>query len=184
MTGSGLNASRYSILPGHALSEDESGNVVPADTTHVAFAVAVTGAPPNGRVSYTMEGIVTRSDWTLITGLPRLSVGTTYYATSNGRLAKTGNQPIGVARNATDLRVNIGAVQPSFSQVHTVRGMPASSLGEVGDMAYDSTLGRWFGPKDAGGWPPPRYMITPILSPAHTPILAHSNQDGRWNIVS
>ena len=185
MTGSGRNAGRTALLAGHALAENEAGDVYAADDGNPAFAVATAGASPGGLVPFSDEGIVSRKDWSGITGMPRLQTGQAYFVAMGGRLAKTGQQQIGVARSATDLRVGISALTPSVSQIHPVQGDPPSALGAVGDFAYDSNLSRWFGPKTSVGWGSPSHLIQPVNTRPlgnGEPVIGIPNTLGGWTV--
>jgi hypothetical protein len=158
VTGSGQNQSRYQILAGHALFETETGDVRLADLDHPAFAVAVVGAKQGGTVPWITDGILTLKNWTQIAGMPKLVAGQAYYVGLHGCLSKTGTQQIGIARNGTDLRVNIGSLQKTYSQLFQVTGLPDSTLGTDGDSAVDYVAGRYW-TKVAGVWNGPWWLM-------------------------
>lgn len=152
MTGSARNIGSTSILPGSPLAEDAAGNVMLTDgVTLPAFAVATDGAPPNGIVSYTTEGILTLNDWSQIVGSRTLKPGQAYFVGSKGKISASGQQQVGVARSGSDLRVSIQAFVPAVSTFWPVTTDPASHIGDVNDFAMD--LGRnaiWH--KTTAGW--------------------------------
>jgi hypothetical protein len=170
MTGSARNNGRFGIVIGQPVAEDESGNLLPADANHLAFAVATVGGPPGANVGYTTDGIVTRTDWTMVAGTQSLVPGKPYFVSGAGRISRTGKQQVGVPRSRQDLRVAIATAPLLVSQLHPVTGEPPPGLGEIGDFAYDPFLARWYGPKSSLGWGAPTLMVKPLGAIGHWPV--------------
>jgi hypothetical protein len=180
MSGSSQNSSGQSIVIGMALSETPTGSVVLADSDNPAFSLATDGAPPRGTVSWTDSGTITRQNWAAVTGTASLLPGQAYFVRVNGQIATTGSQQIGRAVNATTLRVSIGDPQPSFSQIWPTSGRPASSVGNVGDIAVDQWLGGMW-TKGPAGWSEVGRMMKPIGAIQNLPVnIVPSGQIGGW----
>lgn len=135
MTGSAKCKSP--IVQGSPIYLDANGFAGLATNDFTAFAVATDGAPPGGIVTYSTDGIIERSDWTLITGKKLLKQGKAYFLSGTGKLATSGNQQIGIAKSKTILTIAIlQFVEPKI-EIHTFRGKPPASLGKVGDLLID-----------------------------------------------
>jgi len=182
MIGSGKNIGRTNLVIGQPLAEDVAGNVMPADTNSTAFAICIRGSPAGGTVAFSDSGIVSRADWSIVAGTSKLVPGSAYYVSAGGKLALSGHQQVGVARNGTDLRVSISQVQSAYSQMHLVQGAPATALGVNGDTAFDSSLGRLYA-KIAGRWTGPFYAMMPASPPNQVPFRATATVTG-WQPCS
>src|SRR6185295_14217185 len=110
MTGSGKNATLGNILTGQPLSLTKTGDVVLADSSHVAFAIATLGGATTDIVSWQTDEFVTRLDWTPIAGTRFLTPNQRYFLSGTGRMSLTGSQQVGVAKSKTDLRVDVQGV--------------------------------------------------------------------------
>lgn len=133
MTGS-AKVLRNSIIQGSPIYLDANGFAGLATNDFTAFAVATDSAPPGGIVTYSTDGTVERSDWTLITGKKSLNQGKAYFLSGTGKLAAAGNQQIGVAKSKTVLNILILQSSEPVTQVHTFRGQPPANLGKIGDL--------------------------------------------------
>lgn len=135
MTGSAK--CKASIVQGSPIYLDANGFAGLATDDFTAFAVATDGAPPGGIITYSTDGSVERSDWTLLTGKKSLKQRQPYFLSGTGRLATSGHQQIGVAKSRTVLNIAILQFVEPKVEIHTFRGKPPASLGKVGDLLID-----------------------------------------------
>ncbi len=179
MTGSGINLSGATLLPGMAVAEDENGNLKFPDSITPAMAVITIGAGPKGIVNWTTDGVISLTDWTSAAGTRNLAKGSSYFVGVNGRLLGTGTQQVGVARSGTDLRVSIQPIQVVSSKFWPVNGSPPPGLGDIGDVAYDVTRAVLYGPKRNTGWQDAAYLLH-IDMPGNAPVQAYGTLGGLW----
>ena len=171
MTGSRRNASKAALLSGMAITDSTAGFVTAATTDSPAFAIATSNAAPGMTVQWSDDGTVTRKDWNAIAGVPQLQAGQTYYVGPGGRLATSGQQPIGTAINPTTLRISIGQVDTSsdYSRIIPVNGPPSPSSARDGDISFDVVNGSFY-VKQGGQWQGPWKAPKSISSVPDAPI--------------
>jgi len=162
------------IVIGSPIYLDANGFAGLATDNFTAFAVATDGSPVGGIVTYSTDGEVERSDWRMIAGTKFLSLGQYYFLSGTGKLTTSGQQQIGVAKSKTVLSISILQPAESVVQVFTVKGKPNTSLGKIGDIAFDTTaLNMWL--KDTYGW---LYRGSLVFSDSSKPLMLIKNVYG------
>jgi len=165
MPSSAINVDPMPICTGCAvaLDGDTVRLAVPGKATHIATA----GAVQRGVVAIEHLGIVDLNDWRMSTGSSLLSIGSTYYVTTGGKLTTTTtSQPIGVAVSQQQLLLRFSEPTTSVTPTPTPTPSPSSGTtllvgssdpapgaGKDGDFFLNTTTKKLFGPKGMGGWP-------------------------------
>lgn len=177
------NASGGPIQVGSPVALAGTG-VIPADSTHPAVGIVLSGGPPGALISWADSGTVSRADWSQLTGASFLFPGLAYYVNGTGRLSTSGTQQVAVATSSLELAIAIHQNVPQLVQIHPVSAAPAPAMGAVGDLAYDGTKGNLWGPKTAAGWPRlPNKLVTVSYDPNLSPIAAAPTANG-WQVCS